>query len=255
MPVALFLELCYNTKQGSETMTSFEFENIYHTKEYQSQRNDYLSGIVAPENKVETEKIPLDAGFFLMSTEYTFKKQGNISKTAYEQSLISPDGTKIHSWQIADSHDFTDFAAIFTHSDSRLYFIYKEDLYGYSVLRLSDRKELHYIPRGIVTDGKFMGESFIMTDFHYCRENNIAAAGGCFWAAPYDTALLDMTSPLSEPKKLVTVHDIIDPNYENDTLEDIDFKKWDNGFLVLEADAVKEELRFSTENLRHFMAM
>ena len=64
-----------------------------------------------------------------------------------------------------------------------------------------------------------------------------------------------MTSPLSEPKKLVIIHDIIDPNYENDTFEDIDFKKWDNGFLVLEADAVKEELRFSTENLRHFMAI
>ena len=234
-------------------MTSFE--NIYYTKEYQSQRNDYLSGIIVPENKGETEKIPLDAGFFLLSTEYILKKQGNISKTAYEQSLLSPDGTKLHSWQIADSHDFTDFSAIFAHSDSRLYFIYKEDLYGYSVLRLSDRKELHYIPRGSAADGKFMGESFIMTDFHYCRENNIAAAGGCFRAAPYDTALLDMTSPLSEPKKLVTVHNIIDPNYENDTLEDIDFKKWDNGYLVLEADAVKEELRFSTEDLRHFMAI
>ena len=60
---------------------------------------------------------------------------------------------------------------------------------------------------------------------------------------------------LSPRSSSVVVHDIIDPNYENDTLEDIDFKKWDNGFLVLEADAVKEELRFSTENLRHFMAM
>ena len=111
-------------KQGSETMTSFE--NIYYTKEYQSQRNDYLSGIIVPENKGETEKIPLDAGFFLLSTEYILKKQGNISKTAYEQSLLSPDGTKLHSWQIADSHDFTDFSAIFAHSDSRLYFIYKD---------------------------------------------------------------------------------------------------------------------------------
>ena len=116
-------------------MTSFE--NIYYTKEYQSQRNDYLSGIIVPENKGETEKIPLDAGFFLLSTDYILKKQGNISKTAYEQSLLSPDGTKLHSWQIADSHDFTDFSAIFAHSDSRLYFIYKEDLYGYSVLRLN----------------------------------------------------------------------------------------------------------------------
>lgn len=233
-------------------MTSFE--NIYFTKEYQSERNSYLSGMIVPENKCGTEKYPLDAGFFLQSTEYTLK-QGSKNKTAYEQSLFSPDGTKIHTWQIADSHDFTSFTQIFTHSDRMLYLIYKEDLYGYSVLRLSDRKGLHYIPKGNSADGKFMGESFIMTDFHYCRENNIAAVGGCFWAAPYDTALLDMTSPLSEPKKLVTVHDMIDPNRENDTLEDIDFKKWDNGYLVLEADAVKEELRFDSGTLRRFMSL
>lgn len=66
MPAALFRKLCYNTK----AMTSFE--NIYHTKEYQSQRNDYLSGIIVPENKGGTEKISLNAGFFLMSTEYNY---------------------------------------------------------------------------------------------------------------------------------------------------------------------------------------
>lgn len=240
-------------------MTSFE--NIYHTEKYQERRQEYISKILLPQNKRETERAPLEAGFILESTEYCAYENGSERRglNAYEQALISPDKSVVHKWQLCDSHDFTSFTQIFTHSDGRLYLIYKEDLYGYSVLRLSDRKELHYIPKGYYPDNSHEqtnpGESFIMTDFHYCPENNFAAAGGCFWAAPYDTAILDFGDPLSTPDRIRTIHDIIDPNYENDALEDIDFKEWQKGHLILEADGIKEQFRFSSADLKKFLTM
>ncbi|MGN0639145.1 MAG: hypothetical protein ACI4J0_12310 [Huintestinicola sp.] len=240
-------------------MTSFE--NIYHTEKYQKHRQQYIDKIFLPRNKREREKLPLEAGFSLESTEYSvFEKDSKYpSLTAYEQSLVSPDKSVVLRWQLCDDHDFTSFTRIFTHSDGRLYLIYKEDLYGYSVLRLSDRKALHYVPKGYYPhngeEPPYPGESFIMTDLHYCPENNFAAAGGCFWAAPYDTAILDFSDPLSPPDKIITIHDIIDPSHENDELEDIDFKEWKDGHLILEADMIKEQFRFSAADLRRFMSM
>lgn len=230
------------------------FENIYYTETYQAQRKDFSKMVFKSENKNTSESFALEAGFILRSTEYSID-----NKTGYEQALFSPDGSEILRWELCDSHDFTIFTQIFTHSDRHLYLIYKEDLYGYSVLRLSDRMSLHYVPRGYspkVTDSSpYPGESFIMTDFHYCPRHNFAAAGGCFWAAPSDTALLDFTDPLAAPDKIRTIHDIIDPNHENDLLEDIDFKEWQDGFLILEADMIKEQFRFSPSDLKRFMSM
>ena len=240
-------------------MTSFE--NIYHSEKYQTYRQEYISKVLLPQNKRKMEKLPLEAGFILESTEYSIYENGSEypKLTAYEQTLISPDKSVVLKWQLCDSHDFTSFTQIFTHSDGRLYLIYKEDLYGYSVLRLSDRKELHYVPKGCYPDNKeeppYPGESFIMTDFHYCPENNFAAAGGCFWAAPYDTAILDLSDPLSPPDKIRTIHNIIDPNYENNALEDIDFKKWQDGHLILEADGLNEQFRFSPADLKRFITI
>lgn len=240
-------------------MTMTSFENIFHNENYRKYRQEYIDRIFLPQNKKETEKLPLEAGFILESTEYSIYENSSENPTlkAYEQALISPDKSTVHKWQLCDDHDFTSFTQIFTHSDGRLYLIYKEDLYGYSVLRLSDRKELHYVPLGDYPDKSepTRGESFIMTDLHYCKDNNYAAAGGCFWAAPYDTAIIDLSDPLSPPDKIRTLHDIIDPNYENDDLEDIDFKEWQNGHLILEADITKEQFRFSTSDLKMFMSM
>lgn len=242
-------------------MTMTSFENIFHSEKYQKLRQQYIDKAFKPQNRRETIKLPLEAGFILESTEYLAYENGSEHPdlTAYEQSLISPDKSIVHKWQLCDCHDFTSFTQIFTHSDGRLYLIYKEELYGYSVLRLSDKKELHYVPLGNYSDNSqdksYPGESFIMTDFYYCPQNNYAAAGGCFWAAPFDTAILDFSDPLLPPDRIRTMHDIIDPNYENDALEDIDFKEWQNGFLILEADGIKEQFRFSPADLRRFMSM
>ncbi|MBP1545292.1 MAG: hypothetical protein J6A37_01665 [Oscillospiraceae bacterium] len=226
-----------------------EYKNIYNTDYYQNHRNNTISFLFNEQNKKSSETLELNAEFTLKSTEYT----SSDLKTAYLQELISPDGTVFFSWHLLDNHDFTDFTQIFTHSDKKLYLIYKEDLYGYSVLRISDRKSLHYIPQGTICNANFIGESFIMTDFHYCAENNYAAAGGCYWAYPYDVALLDFTDPLNAPKKIPVLHNIIDPANENDALDDIDFVKWENSCLIAEADSIKEYFRFTPENLRLFL--
>ena len=119
------------------------FENIYHTEKYQEYRQQYIKKVFQSQYRKETEMLPLEAGFILESTEYSAYEKGSEypRHTAYEQALVSPDKTVVNKWQLCDDHDFTSFTQVFTHSDGRLYLIYKEDLYGYSVLRLSDRKE------------------------------------------------------------------------------------------------------------------
>ena len=77
-------------------MTSFE--NIYHTEKYQERRREYISKVFQPQNKRETERLPLEAGFILESTEYSIYENGSEHRglTAYEQSLISPDKSVVH---------------------------------------------------------------------------------------------------------------------------------------------------------------
>lgn len=128
-----------------------------------------------------------------------------------------------------------------------LYFFYTEGLYGYSVLRLSDMEQMHYVPRGN------SGESFIITDLHYCSENRIAAAGGCFWAYPYDVALIDLSEPMKEPEKMTTLFPIVNPEHDYDRFEDIDFVRWEKGGRLIVRTDAGEEFAFNTNDLRKFM--
>ena len=208
-----------------------EFDNIYHTDEYRRfmvQKEENISDLCR-----EELTIPLDLGYSLWCGEYAHRTDNGRS---YRCRLFSPEGKMIYGYTFYYS-SFHETAVQVLSAPEGLYFFYTEGLYGYSVLRLSDMEQMHYVPRGN------SGESFIITDLHYCSENRIAAAGGCFWAYPYDVALIDLSEPMKEPEKMTTLFPIVNPEHDYDRFEDIDFVRWEKG----------EEFAFNTNDLRKFM--
>lgn len=218
-----------------------EFDNIYHTDEYRRfmvQKEENISDLCR-----EERTIPLDLGYSLWCGEYAHRTDNGRS---YRCRLFSPEGKLIFGYTLYHNILENDAVKLLSAPDG-LYFFYLEGLYGYSVLRLSDMAEMHYVPRGN------SGESFIITDLHYCSENRIAAAGGCFWAYPYDVALIDLSEPMKEPEKMTTLFPIVNPEHDYDRFEDIDFVRWEKGGRLIVRTDAGEEFAFNTNDLRKFM--
>lgn len=215
-----------------------EFDNIYHTDEYRRlmvQKEENISDLCR-----EERTIPLDLGYSLWCGEYAHRTDNGRS---YRCRLFSPEGKLIFGYTLYHNILENDAVKLLSAPDG-LYFFYFEGLYGYSVLRLSDMAEMHYIPRD---------SSFAITDLHYCSENRIAAAGGCFWAYPYDVALIDLSEPMKEPEKMTTLFPIVNPEHDYDRFEDIDFVRWEKGGRLIVRTDTGEEFAFNTNDLRKFM--
>lgn len=218
-----------------------EFDNIYHTDEYRRfmvQKEENISDLCR-----EERTIPLDLGYSLWCGEYAHRTDNGRS---YRCRLFSPEGKLVFGYTLYHNIFENDAVKLLSAPDG-LYFFYLEGLYGYSVLRLSDMEQMHYVPRGN------SGESFIITDLHYCSENRIAAAGGCFWAYPYDVALIDLSEPMKEPEKMTTLFPIVNPEHDYDRFEDIDFVRWEKGGRLIVRTDTGEEFAFNTNDLRKFM--
>ena len=218
-----------------------EFDNIYHTDEYRRfmvQKEENISDLCR-----EERTIPLDLGYSLWVGEFAHRSGSDCS---YRCRLFSPEGKMIYGYTFYYS-SFHETAVQVLSAPEGLYFFYTEGLYGYSVLRLSDMEQMHYVPSGN------SGESFIITDLHYCSENRIAAAGGCFWAYPYDVALIDLSEPMKEPEKMTTLFPIVNPENGYGRFEDLNFVRWEKGGRLIVRTDTGEEFAFNTNDLRKFM--
>lgn len=218
-----------------------EFDNIYHTDEYRRfmvQKEENISDLCREERTIR-----LDMGYSLWVGEFAHRSGSDCS---YRCRLFSPEGKMIYGYTFYYS-SFHETAVQVLSAPEGLNFFYTEELYGYSVLRLSDMEQMHYVPRGN------SGESFIITDLHYCSENRIAAAGGCFWAYPYDVALIDLSEPMKEPEKMTTLFPIVNPEHDYDRFEDLNFVRWEKGGRLIVRTDAGEEFAFNTNDLRKFM--
>lgn len=218
-----------------------EFDNIYHTDEYRRfmvQKEENISDLCREERTIR-----LDMGYSLWVGEFAHRSGSDCS---YRCRLFSPEGKMIYGYTFYYS-SFHETAVQVLSAPEGLYFFYTEGLYGYSVMRLSDMEQMHYVPRGN------SGESFIITDLHYCSENRIAAAGGCFWAYPYDVALIDLSEPMKEPEKMTTLFSIVNPEHDYGRFEDLNFVRWEKGGRLIVRTDTDEEFAFNTNDLRKFM--
>ena len=144
------------------------------------------------------------------------------------------DDEQIFEWKNTDGN--SRMACIIHHADGNTYFVFDEDLYGYSVLNIETRQCMHYIPAE--SYGKYpeeFEETFIWCDCFYNPVNGLLAVDGCFWACPGDVIVLDFSDPMTpvEPGDWFSVYAVCGKGLPD--LDDIEFERWDVETLVCKA--------------------
>ncbi len=179
-----------------------------------------------------TEKIKLNTepgAFILKVRDYNDKNQNNPQRGS-ECELQGQRGEVFYRWYNIDNN--AEFYRLIEHSDGNDYLIFRQDLYGYSVLNLQTMQDLHYIPAQSFPYGKEdFAETFIWMDAYYEPQSSLLAIPGCFWARPYSVAVLDFSQPLKANEAWLDIHLLVDANY--DIYDNIDFAGWTDGTLVL----------------------
>ena len=221
--------------------------NYYGTDKYYEDMEEYEKRIFSKMVFDEAERVrELEDGYSVKYYYYADEENclpghapldGEICRLCKNEEVI-------FEWKNTDGRSRV--AEIVHHSDGKDYFIFDEDLYGYSVLDLSDLSCMHYIPAE--SHGKYpdeFEETFLWCSCFYNRENNMLAVEGCYWACPYSVIVLDF----SEPMKAVEMKDWHDLYSECSShypeTDEIDFEKWDGSTLICKTDGKIVKFRFA----------
>ena len=228
-------------------MGRFSYKNVYnsdkHNEFIESQRylidDKFLDG---------TEDYELSDGFSVECNIYRDgeQKEDYFTTTAFVNKVTIKNADKvIYQYYCCDEHIFI-FNEIIYHKNGHRYYPFHVYLYGISFIDLDTMEVYNYLPEGYEHNQEYMcGESFIITDIHYDKESNLIAYGGCYWASPFEVMAGDFSDPLNFNPHLISLHDVLDPEYNYD---DIDFKEWKNNRLYVLCD--KEEKSLSVEELK-----
>ena len=217
--------------------------NYYGTEKYKERMKmldeSIFSRIMFDEPEREKE---LESGYLV---RYYYYADEENCKPGYapvdgEICRLFKDDNLIFEWKNTDGH--SRMASIIHHADGYTYFVFDEDLYGYSVLNLDSLQCMHFIPaESYGTYPDEFKETFIWCNCFYNPENNLLAVDGCFWACPGDVIVLDFKDPMTavEPNDWHSIY----RKYRCDDpdLDDIEFDSWDNDTLVCKAIGVKPD--------------
>ena len=155
----------------------------------------------------------------------------------------------IKTWRCID--DRAEFFSLIRRADGKFYLVFRQDLYGYSVLELDRGRTMRFVPDAW-TLGK---ESFIWGGVHYLRGWDALAVSGCYWGAPNGVHLVSFAEPMSEEQRYVDVLDCMQGGY--DIYEQADFAGFEGNELSLKcfrADALRyEKVKISRERYREWM--
>ncbi len=215
--------------------------NYYGTEKYKERMKmldeSIFSRIMFDEPEREKE---LESGYLV---RYYYYADEENCKPGYapvdgEICRLFKDDNLIFEWKNTDGH--SRMASIIHHADGYTYFVFDEDLYGYSVMNLDSLQCMHFIPaESYGTYPDEFKETFIWCDCFYNPENNLLAVDGCFWACPGDVIVLDFKDPMTavvpnDWHSIYRKYRCDDPD-----LDDIEFDSWDNDTLVCKAIGVK----------------
>ena len=227
-------------------MNRFSYKNVYNSEKHK-EFMDSQRYVIDDKFLSETENYDLSDGFSLEISIYEEEQQSEGHKvfiSAQKVTLKNADKT-VYEYYCFYDH-IKPFTEIIHHKNGHRYYAFHVDLYGISFLDVDTLEVYNYIPEGYKhNDDHMCGESFIITDVHYDKESNLIAYGGCYWSAPYEVMVGDFSHPLNFNTHLISLHDILDPEYNYD---DIDFKEWKDNRLYVSCD--KEEKSLSADELK-----
>ena len=226
--------------------------NIAYEQRYHDWRRMY-DQLFAPENRcpVQDEDLTLSDGFSVRSESYTHN--GNLNLSVSENKLLDSKGRALYVWRNLD--DSGNFCSLFRHNNGCNYLIFHIELYGYSVIELESKQEMHYVPSQVhPKEGQEADEVFIWTSAYYESDADLLIVNGCIWACPYSTIVLDFSEPLlpQPAEQWLDMRALIDPDFS--LYGDIEFACREGEELVFRGrdrdDGTYKEIRVSTERIR-----
>ena len=213
---------------GRSHYRGFDYTNIYETKEFDAWA-DHFRYAESPEYFQNESTISLPDGYSLLCKEYLHQTEHTV-RACFSRYTLQKGGKCLYEFTSIEGHH-NPFQEWIHHRNGHRYYPFHISLYGISYLDVDTLEVFHYIPRGYDNDyGAPNGESFIITDIHYDPQSDLIAYGGCYWAGTSDVMVGIFRDPMQFDPHLCSVHEILDPEYEE--LDDVDFDKWDDGLLV-----------------------
>ncbi|WP_312059560.1 hypothetical protein [Anaerotignum sp.] len=153
-------------------------KNIAYTQDYKIyiESFDWLYML----DPSRTTQYIIENKYILEIFSYEKSKAGKkfpIQHTVSKGILKSLDGIIIAEFKCITGFIF---AKLIHHMDGREYLIFNIDLYGYSIMDMSNLSVVSYVPETVLNKE----ESFIWQEKYYCKKNNILVVSGCYWAHP-----------------------------------------------------------------------
>lgn len=219
--------------------------NVYHTPQYQKFRQEqaflFSEDCLCQRPGKENE---LPQGWTVRTSRYQY--QGGACRAARHQ-LLDIGGRVVYTWD--NINDDGEFYQLIPHANGNHYLVFREDLYGYSVLEVETGRTMHYIPeKSWPLDGRQGEETFIWSDVAYDAATNLLAVWGCCWACPNSMVFLDFSDPLSEQDCgcWVEMHEIMDPDYG--LFDDIEMTNWNvRGWTCFQCTSATEDAGWMEE--------
>ena len=205
--------------------------NAAYTDAYKKRWDD-CQPLFITDNIAERKEVHLSDRYLLHICEYG-GKVGDWNLYGSECSLVDCNSEAISKWHSIDNNG--DFYKIIKHSDGKEYLIFRQDLYGYSVLDIESREKMQFFPEKSLNSGAD-NETFIWTDIEYNPISNVLAVTGCYWACPYNVHLFTFDNPMSENQKFIDLRECFEPIECGYSIYcDVDFVKWENDILHIKS--------------------
>lgn len=206
--------------------------NVAYSKRYHDWRKKHGT-VFRPEclcPHPQEMKLETKAGTFVLNVRNYKENIQNYPRYGSICELQNSGGKVLYRWCNLDND--LNFFRVIHHNDGTDYLIFRQNLYGYSVLNLQTMQDFHYIPDNSFPPGKKnFAETFIWTDAFYEPQSSLLAVSGCFWARPCSIIVLDFSQPMKMNENWVDIHLLLDADY--DIYEDINFLKWADEALIL----------------------
>lgn len=226
--------------------------NVYHTPQYQAYRQK--CGSLYSEkyrSSLPGKTWELAEGYSVQTDYYEGYLEHQIRVARHQ--LLDSTGQAVYTW---DNLDFDgEFCTLISHANGRRYLIFRENLYGYSVLEIETGQALHYIPeKSWPLDGRPGQETFIWSGVSYDAKSNLLAVFGCYWASTNDTLFLDFSDPMQiqDCGQWLEMHCVVDADYN--WYDDIDLERFGaDGLLYFRAlsaeDGTRADFVFPVERI------
>ncbi len=221
-------------------------QNGYLSNDYQDTREESLC-YYKDERMKDFKVTPLIDRYMLHQTTYNGEILG--FPKIFAHNKIYKDTQFIFEYNCIDM--VGDFCSlIIDEIDNKQYFVFREDLYGYSVFDINEKIFFRFFPQMVLD----RNEDFIWTDIKYNQKTRLCIVDGCYWAAPNSLLVIDFSNPMIENKYL-DINSCLKGGYDN--YENINFKEFSDTAVHITAynlnSEIDEDIAISFDECREWL--